>query len=99
MVDSRTFRTNTPVSLHGMQTWVYKPLLPLFQLLDSTIRTAAPAGVNVVEVAVSPTYVGERGFFTLLKKRLELARKQWPRKAAECMEADSEMGSDHEGEY
>lgn len=68
MVDSRALRRNTPISLHRMQKWVYKPLLPLLQLSDATLRTAAPAGVDVIELAVSPIYAGERGFFTLLKK-------------------------------
>ncbi|RYP05671.1 hypothetical protein DL764_003641 [Monosporascus ibericus] len=68
MVDSRALRTNTPQSLHRMQKFVYKPLLPLLRLMDPTLRTAAPAGVDVIEVAINPAYSGERGFFTVLKK-------------------------------
>ncbi|KAI1391009.1 NAD(P)-binding protein [Hypoxylon trugodes] len=68
MVDSRALRSNTPISMHRMQTWVYKPLLPLLQLMTPTLRSAAPAGVDVIELAISPTYAGQQGFFTLLQK-------------------------------
>ncbi len=68
MVDSRALRSNTPTSMHKIQKFLYKPLLPLLRLTDPTLRTAAPAGIDVIEVALSPAYSGERGFFTLLKK-------------------------------
>ncbi|KAI1776757.1 NAD(P)-binding protein [Hypoxylon cercidicola] len=68
LVDSRALRSNTPQALHRMQRFIYKPLLPLLRFADSTLRTAAPAGTDVIEVAVSPKYLGESGFFTLLKK-------------------------------
>lgn len=69
MVDSRALQFNTPQSMHILQRFVYKPLLPLFQLKDATVRTAAPGGIDVIEVSVSPTYAGESGFFTLRKDR------------------------------
>ncbi|KAI2617139.1 NAD(P)-binding protein [Hypoxylon sp. NC1633] len=68
MVDSRALRRNTPTSLQRMQKWVYKPLLPLLRLPNPTLRTAAQGGVDVVEMAVSPTYAGQKGYYTLLKK-------------------------------
>lgn len=69
MVDSRALRTNTPASLQYMQTFVYKPLLPLLRLaMGPTLRTAAPCGVDVVELTLNPRFAGQRGFFTLLEK-------------------------------
>jgi NAD(P)-dependent dehydrogenase (short-subunit alcohol dehydrogenase family) len=69
MVDSRALRTNTPMSLQLMQTLVFKPLLPILRLVvDPTLRTAAPAGVDVVELALNPEYAGKRGFYTLLEE-------------------------------
>ncbi|KID95484.1 NAD(P)-binding domain protein, partial [Metarhizium majus ARSEF 297] len=69
MVDSRALRTNTPPSLHKMQKFVYKPLLPVLKLImGPTLRTAAPTGVDVVELTLSPKYKAKRGFYTLLKE-------------------------------
>ena len=69
LVDSRALRSNTPASLVLMQRFVLKPLLPLFKLLmGSKLGTAAPAGLDVVELAINPKFAGERGFFTLLEK-------------------------------
>ncbi|OTA98695.1 hypothetical protein M426DRAFT_103476 [Hypoxylon sp. CI-4A] len=68
LVDSRALRSNTPQAMHRMQRFVYKPLLPLLRLMDNTLRTAALAGADVVEVALNPAYSGESGFFTLLMK-------------------------------
>lgn len=67
LVDSRALRTNTPRSLVLTQAWVYQPLLPLLRLaMDPTLRTAAPAGHNVAELALGDRYAGARGFYTLL---------------------------------
>jgi NAD(P)-dependent dehydrogenase (short-subunit alcohol dehydrogenase family) len=69
MVDSRALHTNTPSSLHKMQKFVYKPLLPVLRLaMGPTLRTAAPAGVDVVELTLNPQYSSQRGFFTMLQK-------------------------------
>ncbi|KAI9692038.1 MAG: hypothetical protein M1820_009573 [Bogoriella megaspora] len=69
LVDSRALRSNTPTSMARMQTFVYKPLLPLLRILmGPTLRTAAPAAVDVVELALNPAYKGQRGFYTLLEK-------------------------------
>lgn len=69
LVDSRALRNHTPKSMSLMQTFVYKPLLPLLKLLvGPTLRTAAPAGADVAELALNDKYAGERGFCTLLDK-------------------------------
>ncbi|KJZ77589.1 hypothetical protein HIM_02766 [Hirsutella minnesotensis 3608] len=69
MVDSRALRTNTPLSLRRMQTFVYKPLLPVLRLaMGPTLRTAAPGGKDIIELTVHPKYQGERGFFTMTEK-------------------------------
>lgn len=50
-----------------MQRFLLKPLLPLLKIpMGPTLRTAGPAGVDVIELAVSPKYAGKRGFYTLL---------------------------------
>lgn len=52
-----------------MQKFVYKPLLPLLKVaFGPTLRTAAPAGADVAELALNDKYAGERGFYTLLNK-------------------------------
>lgn len=63
-----------------MQTFILKPFLLLHQLRDPTIRTAALAGIDVAELALNPMYVGERGFFTFLKKDESSAESQDERK-------------------
>lgn len=69
LVDSRALRSNTPMSMSLMQTFVYKPLLPIFKLyMGPTVRTSAPAGADVAELALNDKYAGERGFYTLLQK-------------------------------
>lgn len=52
-----------------MQTFVYKPLLPVLRLaMGPTLRTAEPAGVDVVELTLNPKFAGKRAFFTLLQE-------------------------------
>ncbi|KAI1102377.1 hypothetical protein F4804DRAFT_334386 [Jackrogersella minutella] len=51
-----------------MQRFFLQPFLSLHRLNDLTMRTATPAGIDVAELALNPVYVGERGFFTFLKK-------------------------------
>ncbi|KAH9992266.1 NAD(P)-binding protein [Xylariaceae sp. FL0662B] len=67
LVDSRALRTNTPPKLVNLQRFILQPLKPLLRLTDPTMRTAAEAGVDVIELAVKLD-PHERGFFTLLKK-------------------------------
>lgn len=44
-------------------------MLPLLRILAGpTIRKAAPAGIDVAELALSPKFANERGFFTMLEK-------------------------------
>lgn len=69
LVDTRALRSNTPTSMALLQTFFYKPLLNLLKLsMGPTLRTAAPTGVDVAELALNPKYAGERGFYTLLEK-------------------------------
>ncbi|KAK6204022.1 hypothetical protein LQW54_008595 [Pestalotiopsis sp. IQ-011] len=69
LVDSRALSTNTPKSLVITQKIVYKPLLPVLRLImGPTLRTAAPAGTDVVDLALNPKFSSDRGFFTLLDK-------------------------------
>ncbi|KAI0889239.1 uncharacterized protein GGS22DRAFT_69007 [Annulohypoxylon maeteangense] len=76
LVDSRALQTNTPWWYPYMQTFILRPFLPLHQLRDPTIRTAALAGIDVAELALNPAYAGERGFFTFLKKDQSSAESQ-----------------------
>ena len=45
-----------------------QPLRPLLRLIDPTMRTAAEAGADVVDLATDKAYPRERGYFTLLDK-------------------------------
>lgn len=36
--------------------------------MGETLRTAGPAGVDVIELALSPKYANKRGFFTMLRE-------------------------------
>lgn len=36
--------------------------------MGPTIRNSAPAGEDVVEMALSPKFAGARGFYTMLEK-------------------------------
>ncbi|RYP30975.1 hypothetical protein DL767_005982 [Monosporascus sp. MG133] len=66
--DSRCFHTNTPGFLR-LQAVVVKRLIPVVNwLFDPTFRSAAEAGVDLVDLAVDKAHPGERGYFTLLKK-------------------------------
>ncbi|KAI9784388.1 MAG: hypothetical protein M1816_000859 [Peltula sp. TS41687] len=68
LTDSRALRTNTPQMLVYMSKFVMQPLRPLLRLKDPTMRTAAEAGVDVVDLAMNRAFPGERGYFTLLKR-------------------------------
>ncbi|KAI1392987.1 putative short-chain dehydrogenase [Hypoxylon trugodes] len=66
--DSRTFRTNTPMSIQLMQMFILKPLMPILRYLDPIYRTSAEAGVDIIELGVGQANNGERGYYTFLKK-------------------------------
>lgn len=51
-----------------MSTFIIKPLRPLLRFMDPTMRTAAEAGADVVELATRAAYPQERGYFTLLNR-------------------------------
>ncbi|KAI9737227.1 MAG: hypothetical protein M1818_005759 [Claussenomyces sp. TS43310] len=87
--DSRALRINTPKMIVYMSKYFIQPLRPLLRLTDPTMRTAAEAGVDVVELATNKAYPGERGHLTLLKmdasspasKDEEKQRKLWLKSA------------------
>ncbi|KAI2780671.1 NAD(P)-binding protein [Daldinia loculata] len=68
LIDSRALRVNTPKPFTYMQKFVLRPLLPLIRLKDHTARLSAPAGADVIELAVNSKYAGQAGYYTLLKK-------------------------------
>ncbi|KAK4214751.1 hypothetical protein QBC37DRAFT_341339 [Rhypophila decipiens] len=74
--DSRALTRNTPVSLHELQRDVLVPQLPNLRLQMPTLRTSAEGGHDVVELAVSPAYKGEQGFYTLLEKDVSSPESQ-----------------------
>ena len=51
-----------------MSKFIIKPLPALLRLKDPTMRTAAEAAADVVDLAINEAYLGQRGFFTLLKQ-------------------------------
>ncbi|KAI1774388.1 NAD(P)-binding protein [Hypoxylon cercidicola] len=68
LTDSRALRTNTPMFLHYVQRFVLQPLRPFLRLKDPSMRTAADAGVDAIELATNKAYPGERGYLKLLKR-------------------------------
>ncbi|KAI1377102.1 NAD(P)-binding protein [Hypoxylon crocopeplum] len=68
LTDSRALRTNTPQILHYAQRFILQPLRPLLRLRDPSMRTAADAGADAIEVAANKAYPGERGYLKLLKR-------------------------------
>ena len=66
--DSRALRTNTPWMLFYMSKLIIRPLRFLLRFMDPTMRVAAEAGVDVVDLATNKAHPGDRGYFTLLKK-------------------------------
>ena len=53
---------------------VLRALLHYF--VDPTMRTAAMAGVDVIDLATNKAHSGERGYFTLLKKDVSSPESQ-----------------------
>ncbi|KAI1463400.1 NAD(P)-binding protein [Daldinia caldariorum] len=68
LTDSRALRTNTPLFLRVVQRLVLQPLRPLIRLTDPSYRTAADAGIDVVDLATNNVHPGERGYLLTLKK-------------------------------
>ncbi|KAL8662281.1 MAG: hypothetical protein Q9168_008282, partial [Polycauliona sp. 1 TL-2023] len=66
--DSRALRTNTPSYLYYISLFIIRPLRPLLQYMDPTMRTSADAGADVIALAMDDKYKGERGYFTMSKK-------------------------------
>lgn len=51
-----------------LSKFVLRPLRRLLHFMDPTMRTAAAAGADVVDLATNEAYPGERAYFTLLGK-------------------------------
>ncbi|KAL8824290.1 MAG: hypothetical protein Q9191_005155 [Dirinaria sp. TL-2023a] len=66
--NSRTLQTNTPTMLYYLSKFIIRPLRPLLRLMDPTMRTAAEAASDVIDLATDKAYPRQRGYFTLLKK-------------------------------
>ncbi|ROV92173.1 hypothetical protein VMCG_09281 [Cytospora schulzeri] len=66
--DSRALRVNTPAMVQYLSKIVIRPLRPLLQMMDPTMRTSAEAGQDVARLAINEASPNERGYFTLLKK-------------------------------
>ncbi|KAK0615334.1 putative short-chain dehydrogenase [Bombardia bombarda] len=66
--DSRALTRNTPPSLQKLQKYFLRPLLPILKFTAPTLRGSAQGGFDVVELAISPKYAGEKGFYTMLAK-------------------------------
>ncbi|KAI1097796.1 NAD(P)-binding protein [Jackrogersella minutella] len=68
LTDSRALRTNSPKFLQYVQRFALQPLRPILRFVDPTLRTAADAAVDVVELATNKAYPGERGYLKQLKR-------------------------------
>ncbi|KAI0802230.1 NAD(P)-binding protein [Xylaria sp. FL0064] len=67
LVDSRALRTNTPSKMVNLQRFLFQPFKSVFRLADATMRTAANAAADVVELATNPA-LDQGGFYNLLSK-------------------------------
>ncbi|CAG8953014.1 hypothetical protein HYFRA_00003206 [Hymenoscyphus fraxineus] len=67
LTDSRALTVDTPSSIYYMSKLIVRPFRPLLRFVDPTMRTAAEAGADVIELATNNAHPGKRGFFTLLK--------------------------------
>lgn len=68
LADSRALRVNTPTMLVFMSMLIIRPLRPFLRFMDPTMRTAAEAAADVIDLTMAEAYAGERGYFTLLQK-------------------------------
>ncbi|OJJ75762.1 hypothetical protein ASPBRDRAFT_116822 [Aspergillus brasiliensis CBS 101740] len=65
--DSRALRVNTPAKLQFISRFIIKPLRPLLQYKDHTMRTSAEAALDIADLAVGPDFAGAKGYFTWKK--------------------------------
>jgi hypothetical protein len=56
------------MTLSLMQRLVMQPLRPLLRLSNPSMRTAAAAGPDLIELATGKAHPGERGYFIHLDK-------------------------------
>ncbi|OTB02612.1 hypothetical protein M426DRAFT_322534 [Hypoxylon sp. CI-4A] len=68
LTDSRALQTNTPQYLRYVQRFVLQPLRPILRLVDSSLRTTAEAGTDIIDLATNHVYPGERGYLRQLKR-------------------------------
>lgn len=54
--------------LYYLSVFIIRPLRPLLRLMDPTMRTAAEAGTDVIDLATEKADPGQRGYFVLLQK-------------------------------
>lgn len=54
--------------LFYLSKFIIPTLRPLLRFIDPTMRTAAEAGADVVDLATNTAYPSEQGHFTLLAK-------------------------------
>ncbi|KAH7308548.1 short-chain dehydrogenase [Stachybotrys elegans] len=66
--DARVFQTNTPSNIQYVQRYLVQPLLPIISRLNLQVRTAKQVGADMIELAVSDKYAGDRCYFTQLNK-------------------------------
>ncbi|KAI1332779.1 putative short-chain dehydrogenase [Xylariaceae sp. FL0255] len=66
--DSRCFQTNTLKFIQLIARFVLKSMMPVINFFDPTFRSAAAAGVDIIDVAVNKAHPDYRGYLTLLQK-------------------------------
>jgi hypothetical protein len=55
--------------MHRMQKYLLKPLLPVLRIgLGTKLRTSRPAGIDVIELSLSPKFANKRGYYIMLKE-------------------------------
>ena len=52
-----------------MQKYILKPLLPVLRMgLGPKLRTSRPAGIDIMELSLSPKFADKRGYYIMLKE-------------------------------
>lgn len=68
LLDSRALTGPDIPRVWTMQVYVANLLQPLLRYLNPTFRRSADAAKDVIDLAVSPEYVGQDGYFIMNKK-------------------------------
>lgn len=79
--------------------FVIRPLQFILRFMDSMMRTAANAGVDVIDLRTNKARPGDRGYFTLLEMDVNLqdngtGQREWG-DAAEAVGEEYGVGWDH----